>query len=277
MIELQAIDYSSGGKVFTGFLADGSGGRRVPGILVAHEGPGLTAHPKERARMLAELGYVAFALDLYGEKDPSIERARSLVRSLRADLPTLRARAAAAHEVLRSHPSVDRTRTAAIGFCFGGTAVLELARGGAELAAVVGFHPGLDTTAPGDAKAIRGRILVCLGADDPIVDAEQRRAFVAEMTAAGVDWQMNLHGGVGHSFTNRQIDAFGFPGFAYDERADRRSWQAMRAFLDEVLGPVSPQSGSGDRPALAREADHAPARRLTDAPPAGHPPRAGGA
>lgn len=239
MIELQPIDYSSGGKSFTGYLADGSGGRRVPGILVAHEGPGLTAHPKERARMLAELGTVAFALDLYGEKEPSLERARGLVKSLRADLPTLRARAAAAHEVLRSHACVERTRTAAIGFCFGGTAVLELARSGAELAAVVGFHPGLDTTAPGDAKAIRAKILVCLGADDPIVDAEQRRAFAAEMTAGQVDWQMHLHGRAGHSFTNRDIDALGFPGFAYHELADRRSWQAMRGFFDEVLGPIA--------------------------------------
>ncbi len=235
-MDLQAIDYEVGGKTFTGYLADGSGGRRVPGILVAHEGPGLTAHPKERARMLAELGYVAFALDLYGEKDPTIDRAKTLVRGLRADLATLRARAAAAHDLLRAHPRVDRGRTAAIGFCFGGTAVLELARSGADLAGVVGFHAGLDTTAPGDARAIRGKVLVCLGADDPIVDAEQRRAFVAEMTAARVDWQMHLYGGVGHSFTNRESDAWKFPGFAYDRQADRRSWQAMRDFLDDVLG-----------------------------------------
>ena len=239
MIDLQAIDYVVGGKSFTGYLADGSGGRRVPGILVAHEGPGLTAHAKERARMLAELGYVAFALDLYGEKDPTIERAKILVRSLRADLPTLRARAAAAHDLLRAHSCIDPAKTAAIGFCFGGTAVLELARSGADLAGVVGFHAGLDTTAPLDARAIRGKVLVCLGADDPIVNAEQRRAFIAEMTTAHVDWQMNLYGGVGHSFTNREIDAWKFPGFAYHLQTDRRSWQALRIFLDEVLGPIA--------------------------------------
>ncbi|NOT29011.1 MAG: dienelactone hydrolase family protein [Planctomycetes bacterium] len=238
MIDLQPTDYVSGGRSFTGYLADGSGGRRVPGILVAHEGPGLTAHTKERARMLAELGYIAFALDLYGEKDLTIDRAKALVRSLRSDLSTLRARAATAHDLLRTHPCVERAKTAAVGFCFGGTAMLELARSGAELAAVVGFHAGLDTTAPLDAKAIRGKVLVCLGADDPIVNARQRDAFIAEMTNGRVDWQMELYGGVGHSFTNREIDAWKFPGFAYHPRADRRSWQSMRALFDEVLGPI---------------------------------------
>ncbi|HLQ38905.1 MAG TPA: dienelactone hydrolase family protein, partial [Planctomycetota bacterium] len=169
-----------------------------------------------------------------------LDRAKAEVRSLRADLPELRARAAAALAVLAAHPHVDRARLAAIGFCFGGTAVLELARSGAALAGVVGFHAGLATSAPEDAKAIRGKVLVCLGADDPVVDAEQRRAFTAEMTTARVDWQLLLFGGVGHSFTNREIDAWQLPGFAYHKDADRRSWQAMRALFDEVLGPIAP-------------------------------------
>jgi dienelactone hydrolase len=116
--------------------------------------------------------------------------------------------------------------------------VLELARSGADIKALVGFHAGLTTTAPEDARAIRGSVLVCLGADDPIVNAEQRAAFCAEMTAAGVDWQMHLYGGVGHSFTNPEIDAWEFPGFAYDAVADARSWEAMRDFFDEVLGQL---------------------------------------
>jgi len=239
-MDLEAISYQHDGRTFTGALADGSGGRRVAGILVAHEGPGLTDHTRDRARALAELGYVALAMDTYGEPDPPLERAKELVRSLRADLPTLRARGRAALECLRAHPRVDPAKLAAVGYCFGGTTVLELARSGAELACVVGFHAGLDTTAPQDARAIRGKVLVCQGAADPVIGAEQRAAFAAEMSAAGVDWQMLLLGGVGHSFTNPAIDAFGFPGFAYDAAADRRSWRAMRELLDEVLNPARP-------------------------------------
>ncbi len=248
-MELEATSYEVDGKTFTGYMAAGSGGRRAPGILVAHEGPGLTAHVKERARMLAQLGYVAFAMDRYGEVDPPLERAKALVRALRADLATLRRRANAALDLLKAHRSVDARRTAAIGFCFGGTAVLELARSGADVACVVGFHAGLDTTAPGDARAIKGKLLVCMGDRDPVVTARHRDAFVAEMAAANVDWQMILHGGVGHSFTNRESDAWGFPGFAYDAVADKRSWLAMRNLFDEVLGPVSgratPTASSG--------------------------------
>lgn len=232
---LEAAHYEVDGKSFTGYFADGSSGRRAPGVLVAHEGPGITMHTKERAQMLAELGYVAFALDLYGEVDPPLERAKALVRELRADRAALRRRSFAALELLTSHASVDARRTAAIGFCFGGMAVLELARGGADVACVVGFHAALDTPTPSDARAIKGKVLVCLGDADPIVTAPQRDAFVAEMQSARVDWQMVLYGGVGHSFTNRYIDAAGFPGFAYDAVADRRSWLAMRNLFAETL------------------------------------------
>ncbi|HEX5050734.1 MAG TPA: dienelactone hydrolase family protein [Planctomycetota bacterium] len=240
MIELQAIDYRIGDQVFTGWLADGSRGQRAPGVLVAHEGPGLTEHPRQRARMLAELGYVAFAVDLYGEKDSALDRAKELVRRLRADRDTLRQRVRAGHDLLAALPQVDAERTAAIGFCFGGMAVLELARSGAPVRAVVGFHADLTNPTPQNAAAVRGKVLVCLGADDPIIDAGQRRAFVDEMIAAKLDWQMVLYGGAGHSFTNRDIDAWKFPGFAYHADADRRSWQAMRLLFDEVLGPVLP-------------------------------------
>ena len=124
-------------------------------------------------------------------------------------------------------------------FCFGGAIVLELARSGADLLGVVGFHAELTTRRPQDASAIRAKILACLGAEDPIVNGQQRTAFTKEMSDAGVDWQMILYGGAGHSFTNRDIDAWGFPGFAYNAAADRRSWQVMRAFLQEALGPAA--------------------------------------
>jgi dienelactone hydrolase len=238
-LDLQPIVYPVGEKSCTGYLADGSRGRRAPGILVAHEGNGLSQHSKDRAVMLAELGYVAFALDIYGETDLPLERAQAMLRALMGDLPELRARMAAGLGVLAGQPNVEPARLAAIGFCFGGSAVLELARGGADVACVVGFHAALSTTRPEDAKAIRGKVLVCQGADDPIITAGQRDAFTAEMTAGGVDWQMLVLGGVAHSFTNPDIDAFNYAGFAYDPVADRRSWAAMRALFDETLGPVA--------------------------------------
>lgn len=234
------LAYSVDGTRFVGEVLDGSDGRRAPGILVAHEGPGLTEHTVEFARRLSELGTVALALDLYGERDLPLERAKEQVRSLRADRPALRRRMRAAWEALKGHPGVDPTRTAAIGFCFGGTAVLELARDGAELACVVGFHAGLDAADPADARAIRCPVLVCQGADDPIITAEKRAEFAAEMTAAGVDWRMLLLGGTGHSFTNPTIDAFGWEGFRYDPVADRRAWRALLDQLEEVFGPPAP-------------------------------------
>ena len=238
MIKTASIEYKVDGKTFTGYLADGSNGKPVPGILVAHEGGGMTNHPQERARMLAELGYVAFAMDTFGEKITSREQAMSTIMGLMQDLPTLRKRARTALDVLKAQPGVDAKRCAAIGFCFGGTTVLELARGGAEVACVVGFHSGLQTSAPQDAKNIKGKVLVCLGAADPIIPPEHREAFVKEMEAGHVDWRMDIYGGAGHSFTNRDVDAMGIPGFAYHQKTDERSWRTMRDLFDEVLGPV---------------------------------------
>jgi dienelactone hydrolase len=232
------IEYTVGKKKFTGFLADGSNGTKTAGVLVAHEGGGMTDHPKERAKMLAELGLVAFAMDTFGEAITSREQAMATIGALMGDLPTLRARANAALDIVKAQPNIDPKRTAAIGFCFGGTTVLELARSGADVCGVVGFHSGLATSAPQDAKNIRCKVMVCLGAEDPIIPAEQRDAFVKEMQAGNVDWRMELYGGAGHSFTNRAVDAMNLPGFKYHEPTDRRSWRAMRDFFDEVLGPV---------------------------------------
>ncbi len=243
MIELVPIRYDGGdGAALTGYLADGSKGRPAAGVLVAHEGGGLGRHAKESVRRLAELGYLAFALDYYGEEDPPLERARALGKALRADRPLFRARLAAGLEVLTSQPNLDPARLAGIGYCMGGAAIVELARTGAPFAAIVGFHSGFVPGTPEENEAIAGRLLLCHGADDPIVTADQRDAFLAEASAAGVDWQLNLYGGVGHSFTNPAIDALGLPGFAYDETADRRSWAAMLDLFDEVLERPDDQS-----------------------------------
>jgi dienelactone hydrolase len=238
-MKTQDIEYQVDGRKYVGYLADGSNGRKTAGVLVAHEGGGMTGHPKERARMLAELGYVAFAMDTFGEAISSREQAMSIITELMNDLPTLRKRARAALDLVKSQPAVDPARTAAIGFCFGGTTVLELARSGADLRCVVGFHSGLSTTAPQEARNIRCKVMVCLGEGDPIISREQRDAFIKEMRDGRVDWQMLLYGGVGHSFTNREVDAIGIPGFKYDQLADQRSWRAMRDLFDETLGPLS--------------------------------------
>ena len=239
MMELVPIRYDGGdGVELTGYLADGSGGRPAPGILVAHEGGGLARHTKERALRLAGLGYVAFALDYYGEENPPLERAMALGKALRGDRPRLRARVGAGLDVLRAQASVDSARLAGIGYCMGGAAIIELARMGAPFLALVGFHSGFVPGTPEENEAIEGKLLLCHGADDPIVTAAQRDAFLAEASAAGIDWQLHLYGGAGHSFTNPDIDALGLAGFAFDEAADRRSWAAMLNLFDEVLEPL---------------------------------------
>ena len=237
-MKTENIAYEVGGKSFTGYLADGSNGRKVPGILVCHEANGLAEHAKERARMLARLGYVAFALDLFGEALTELEAMIARMRVLAADLPLLRKRANAALDILRNHPNVDASRLAAIGFCFGGTTVLEMARSGTEMACIVGFHSGLTTTVPHGTKNIKCKVLMCMGAEDPVVTADDRAAFEKDMREGGVDWQMIVYGGAAHSFTNPDIAALNTPGFAYDKRTDERSWRAMRDLFDETMGQI---------------------------------------
>ena len=234
-MELVPVDYAALGESFTGYLADGSDGRVVPGILVAHEGGGLTRHTREQARRLATLGYVAFAVDLYGETDLALEQAKAHARRLRTEPGLLRARMRVALDVLTGCPGVDATRLAAVGSCFGGTAAMELARDGAALSAVIGFHAGLTPGSPDENRRIRAKVLMCMGAADPVITGADRIAFAEAMEAAGVDWQLHVYGGVGHSFTNPDIDALGYPGFAYDATAERRAWRAMHDLLLDVF------------------------------------------
>jgi dienelactone hydrolase len=232
----QDIEYAVGDKTFVGYLTrpESLTGKR-PGVLVCHDAGGLREHAKDRARKLTELGYIAFAMDLYGEAIAGTEQAKAMIASLSGDLPTLRGRMNAALELLKSQPNVDASRTAAIGFCFGGQAVLELARSGAELACVVGFHSTLHSTAPEDAKNIKCKVMVCLGAKDPIVPAEQRAAFVDEMVKGGVDWQMLLYGQAVHAFTDKTADSYGVWALAYHELTDNRSWRAMLSLFGEMM------------------------------------------
>lgn len=231
------VSYEVDGRTMVGRLVVPDGDGRRPGVLVAHEGNGLDPFQKERAERFAELGYVAFALDYHGGGEPLADRdaINARLTELYEDAGRARAVARAGLDVLLAQPEVDGAKVAAVGYCFGGTLVLELARTGADLKAVVGFHPGLETTRPEDSARITGRVLVCVGADDPIVPTEQRQAFEAEMRAAGVDWRMNLYGGAKHSFTHPRAASAGVDALAYHQLTDERSWRAMLDLFDEVF------------------------------------------
>jgi len=237
-VHTESIPYDVAGTGYLGYLAfdDTRPGTR-PGVLVCHEGNGLHAEVKARAHRLAELGYVAFAVDYIGGGRVMSEMAEMLAKlaTLRADVDHVRALGRAGLDVLLARPEVDTTRVAATGYCFGGTFALELARSGAPLACVVGFHSGLATPRPDDAKQIRGKILVCIGADDPLVPPEQRLAFEQEMRAAKVDWRLNLYGNAVHGFANPDADRHRNPALAYHKPTDERSWRAMRDLFDETF------------------------------------------
>jgi dienelactone hydrolase len=219
------------------YLDAGQTGKR-PGVLVFPEAFGLGEHAKSRAERLAGLGYIALACDLHGEGKNifAMDEVMGVLGPVFADPLRMRARAQGGLTALLARPEVDAAKIAAIGYCFGGAMSLELARGGAAIAGVVGFHSGLGTTRPEDAINIKAKVLVCIGADDPMIGAEARTAFEAEMRAGGVDWQIHLYGGVLHSFTNPEADKAGMPHAArYNTIADARSWESMRAFFDEIF------------------------------------------
>jgi dienelactone hydrolase len=236
MQEIRDIEYAVDDAVMTGrlFVPEGEGSR--PGVLVAHEANGLSDHELERARRLAELGYVAFAVDYHGSARADTD-AEMMVRleGLGTSPDRMRAISRAALEVLTAQPRVDTARVAGVGFCFGAVMMLELARDRADLKAVVGFHPGSADHDPGDSRSITGKVLMCVGSEDPWFPAEQRLAFEEEMRAADVDWQLNVYGGAKHSFTNRGADQWGVPEVGYHEATDIRSWRAMTDLFDEVF------------------------------------------
>jgi dienelactone hydrolase len=240
VVTTREIEYEAdGGTVMVGHLAvprGASAGER-PAVLVAHEAPGIDDVHRQRADQLAELGYVALALDCHGggQSRPGDPRVRERVAAISKDPDRARAIGGAGLDVLLAEPRTDATRLAAIGYCFGGTIVLELARGGADLKAVVGFHPGLQSSRPQDARNITGKVLVCVGSEDPYVDLERRTAFEAEMRAGGVDWRMHVYGGIQHSFTHPHATLAGIPGLAYDQPAADRAWRAMLDLFDETL------------------------------------------
>jgi dienelactone hydrolase len=238
-MQIETLEYDHAGVTFRGELArpDGTGGTR-PGILVVHEGMGITEHAKRRARELAERGYVALAADMYGGGSlaPNLTEGRPRMLALRADLDLLRGRVNAGLAALVAQPGVDAKRLGAIGFCFGGLCVLELARSGADVAGVVSFHGILRTDRPAKSGEVKAKVLACHGAADPFVSAEELSGFQKELTDAGLDWHVLTLGGAGHGFTNPAATNLGMPGVAYDPNAERRSFAAMRDFFDALWG-----------------------------------------
>ncbi len=237
-VRTQDVTYTSGSVTLQGYLAynDKITGKR-PGVLVVHEWKGISAYEKMRVEQLASMGYVAFAADIYGKdvRPSTTEEASRTAAIYRNDRGLLRARALAGLQVLKEFRYTDPSRVAAIGYCFGGTTVLEMARANAGLAGVVSFHGNLDT--PNRAAGrIATKILALTGADDPYVPPAQRLAFEEEMRAAQTDWQMIIYGGAVHSFTNPASGNNPASGVAYNKTADRRSFAAMQAFFGELFG-----------------------------------------
>jgi dienelactone hydrolase len=237
----QSLEYQADGARRVGYLAvDRARAGKRPGVLIASEASGVSDVVKQRAERLAGLGYVAFALDYVGDGAvlQSMDESRALVARYMDAPERIRAIGQASLELLRAQPEVDGTRLAAIGYCYGGSAALELARSGADLACTVGFHSGLATKRPDDAHQIKGKVLVCIGAEDPLVPPEQRLAFEREMRAGKVDWRLYLFGNAVHGFSNPGADRHGHPALAYHRPTDERSFRAMRDLFDETFGPI---------------------------------------
>jgi dienelactone hydrolase len=236
-IHTEAVEYKQGDTTLEGYLAydDSISGKR-PGVLVVHQWLGLTGYEKHRAQQLAALGYVAFCADIYGKDNQpkNVQEAGALAGKYKSDRALLRARVNAALDVLEKNEFVDTKRVAAIGYCFGGTTVIELARGGAELNGIVSFHGGLDSPVPADGKNIKCKVLVLAGADDPFQKPEDLTAFESEMRDSKVDWQIVFYGGAVHAFTQPN-PGFVNAGAKYNEKADKRSWEAMKAFFAEIF------------------------------------------
>ena len=235
------ISYQQGETTLKGLIAydDAIDGKR-PGVLVVHEWWGLNAYARKRARMLAELGYTALAVDMYGEGKTADhpDDAGKFAGAVGGNLPLAKARYDAAVETLRQHPTVAADQIAAVGYCFGGGILLNMARMGTDIAGVVSFHGSLATTSPAKPGDIKTRIRVFNGADDPFVKAEHIEAFKREMETAGADFEFVNYPGAMHAFTSPEADAngkkFNLP-LAYNEEADKDSWKQTQAFFKQIF------------------------------------------
>lgn len=239
-VKVDTVEYKDkDGAVLEGKVAydDAAKGKR-PGVVVVHDWMGISDDTELRIKELAGMGYVAFAADIYGKgvrpKDP--KAAGEQAGKFKADRKLLRSRAQAALDTLLKRPDVDANKVAAMGFCFGGTTAIELAKSGAPLKGIVSFHGGLDAPVAGDSKNIKGKVLVLHGAADPYVPQKDIDAFVKDLNDAKVDWTMTSYAGAVHAFTVKAAGNDPSKGAAYDERASKRAFVAMKAFFDEIFG-----------------------------------------
>jgi dienelactone hydrolase len=238
-IRTETLTYAVGGVEFAGLRAwdEHVIGRR-PGVIVVHEWWGHNAHAQNQARRLAEAGYIAFALDMYGEGKNAAhpEDAQKFAMEATADMAVVVARFDAARKILTDDPRVDPDRIAAIGYCFGGSIVLGMARAGADLDGVASFHGVLQTPTPAQPGQVKARLLVLTGEADSMIPTDQVEAFRKEMTDAGANFRIVSYPGARHSFTNPDADGHGMDALAYDAEADRQSWAELLAFFKEIFG-----------------------------------------
>ena len=237
-IQTEAVTYKIEDEEFTGYVAydDAVSGKR-PGVVVVHEWWGLSDYEKRRARMLAELGYVAFAVDMYGtgKLTDKPDQAKAWMQSVTTDVEWWRERAMKGVEILRNHKLVKKDAIAAIGYCFGGGTVLQMAYGGADIDGVVSFHGSLPVADDEALKNTKAKLLVLHGGADPFVPEDAAARFQSKLAKGNIDWQMVTYGGIRHSFTSPEADKRGIEALKYDATADRRSWKAMQNFLQELF------------------------------------------
>lgn len=232
------IEYTSAGVVCEGIhVVDPAKAGKLPSVLVVHQWTGVSENEKMRARMLADLGYNVFVADVYGKgiRPPGPPASVKESSKYKSDRPLLRQRVSDALEVLKKLPETDTAKVTAIGYCFGGTAVIELARAGADVKGVVSFHGSLDSPTPADGKNIKCEVLALHGADDPFVPAADVKAFEDELTAANVKYELVKYPDAVHSFTQKSAGNDPKKGSAYNADADAKSWVAMKAFFDRLL------------------------------------------
>jgi dienelactone hydrolase len=237
-VESETVEYKDGDTALKGYLVydDALEGKR-PGVILVHEWWGLNDYAKQRAEMLAELGYVAFAVDMYGDEKVTEhgKEAKEWMTQIMENVDTWQKRALLGLDVLKKHELVDTDYTAAVGYCFGGATVLQMAYAGADLDGVVSFHGSLPPATEEQQKNIKAKVLVAHGEADGFVPPDRIVAFKQALDAANADWQMMSYGGAQHAFTNPGANEYGIDGLAYDEKADDRSWALMQSFLDEIF------------------------------------------